>query len=320
MRRTAIAVAVALPVSVLTAACGGGETASGEGPTTVTVATAPIADYAPLYLGVEQGFFEDQGLEVEYASGRVGTETITAVLSGTTDFAGVALPPLLVADGQNLNVSVLSPSSVAPGEQDPSSVQLLTTPDSGFTSAADLEGATIAVNALQAQLELMTRLAVEEAGGNPDTLQFVEIPFPEMPAALQRGDVDAIAAVEPFLSSALEEGAVSIAEIDKALPEGAPVTAFFTGPQLAETDPELVDKFTAAMTESVDYAAEHPDEVRAIIPEYSEVSEEVAQKMVLPTYRSELDREGVTRTVEAMEQFGFLTERPDLDSMLRGES
>lgn len=291
-----------------------------EEPRTVSVAVAPIAHYAPLHLGVEKGFFEEEGLTIDFASGRIGTETVTAVISGTIEFAAVALPPLLVAEAEGLDVSLVAPSTVTPGESDESSVALLTDAGSEIQSVEDLEGATIAVNALQAQLELMVRLAVEQGGGDPEGLEFVEVPFPEMPAALQRGDVDAIAAVEPFVSAAVGDGAVSVAEIDRALPAEAPVTAFFTSRSLAESDPELVTRFRNAMIKSQEYAAEHLDEVRAIIPEFSEVPSDVAQQMALPTYSSSVSREGVVATVDAMNQFGFLSGEPDVDSMLQSSS
>ncbi|GLB69497.1 ABC transporter substrate-binding protein [Arthrobacter mangrovi] len=307
--------AIVLPASLALSACGGsGETASG-GVEAITVATAPVADYAPLYLGVEKGFFEDQGLSVEFASGRVGTETITAVLSGSTDFAGVAVPPLLVAQGQKLDVSVVSPSSVAPEASHDSSVQLLVDPSSGISSEKDLEGKTVAVNALKAQLELMTRWHLESAGIDAESTKFVEVPFAEMPAALERGDVDAIAAVEPFLSTALEEGATSIAEVDRALPPGAPITAFFTSDRMAKSDPEVVQKFSAAMTQSLEYASQNPDEVRDVISEYSEVPPEVSAKMLLPAYGSTLQREGMESTRDAMKRYGFLQNDFDLNEI-----
>ena len=269
---------------------------------------------------MEQGFFEDHALTVEYASGGVGTETIASVLSGSNQFAGVAVPPLLVAQGRGLKVSALTPSSVAPSAEGESTSQLLTTAGSGIDSVDDLAGKTIAVNAVKAQAELLTRLAVEQGGGDLGSLQFVEIPFAEMPAALQRGDVDAIAAVEPFINSALSAGAVSVAKLDHALPEGTALTAFFTSAQLAESDPEMVEDFKAAMTESLEYAAANPDAVRAIIPEYTQVPAEVAAQIMLPTYGAELDRAGAEATAEAMQEFGFIDEVPDLDAMLKDAS
>lgn len=316
MRKIAFMAAAALPLSLALAACGGGgpSESSESGPRSISVATAPIADYAPLYLGVEKGFFEKEGLAVEFASGRVGTETITAVLSGSTDFAGVAIPPLLVAQSRGLDIAILSPSSVAPGEDDTSSVQLLAASD-GIASLKDLEGKTIAVNALKAQLELMVRWYLEDQNVNVDSIKFVEVPFPEMPAALQRGDVDAIAAVEPFLSSALGSGAKSIAEVDRALPDGAPVTAFFTSDRLAKSDPDVVRKFSAAMAESLDYAAAHSDEVRNAITEYAKVPAEVTAKMALPTFQSDLKKDGLSGTHDAMKRFGFLEKDFDLNSV-----
>lgn len=321
MRRSTVALALALLAAVSLAGCGDStsSTSSTSGPIPVKIATAPIADYAPVYLGVEQGFFEDEGLDVEFTPGRVGTETISSVLSGHTQFAGVAVPPLLVAQSQNLGVSVLTPSSVVPGDGDKSSIQLLASPKSNISSMTDLNGATIAVNALKAQLELMTRIAIANGGGDPDSVTFVEVPFPEMPAALARGDVDAVAAVEPFLSSARGNGAVSIADLDRALPEG-PITAFFTSPRYAASDPEVVEAFKAAMDKSLAYAAAHPEAVRAIIPKYSEIPADAAAAIVLPTYSQGLDREGVVETFDAMQEHGLISDKPNIDKMLENAS
>jgi NitT/TauT family transport system substrate-binding protein len=50
------------------AGCGGDDDSSdggGDGPTTVTVGTLPIANAAPMYLGMEKGFFEAENLEIK---------------------------------------------------------------------------------------------------------------------------------------------------------------------------------------------------------------------------------------------------------------
>src|SRR4051794_39052484 len=84
---------VVLSCSVLLAACGGGggDESAGAGtsdaPRQVTVGVVPIADVAPLYLGVEQGFFSERGLDVQVVTGQGGAALVPAVVSGEQDFA-----------------------------------------------------------------------------------------------------------------------------------------------------------------------------------------------------------------------------------------
>jgi NitT/TauT family transport system substrate-binding protein len=79
-------------------------------------------------------------------------------------------------------------------------------PSSGITKPADLAGKTIAVNLTQNIQTLTTSAVLAADGVNASSLHYVQIPFPDMGAALAANRVDAISAVEPFLSAALAAG------------------------------------------------------------------------------------------------------------------
>ena len=81
----------ALALLVPVAACGGddsGDSGGGGGGggdqevQLARVGVIPIVDVAPIYLGVEQGFFEEQGLEVELVPGSGGAAAVPCVVSG----------------------------------------------------------------------------------------------------------------------------------------------------------------------------------------------------------------------------------------------
>src|SRR5680860_1160159 len=76
------AASLAAVALTLTACGGGGNDTDGaadttpttdEGPRTVTVGMLPILPTAALYAGIEQGFFEEQGLELEIQEGQGGS-------------------------------------------------------------------------------------------------------------------------------------------------------------------------------------------------------------------------------------------------------
>ncbi|MEU0117194.1 ABC transporter substrate-binding protein [Streptomyces bobili] len=68
---------------------------------------------------------------------------------------------------------------------------------SALKSAKDLEGKKVAINTLRNINETAVRASVRKAGGDPDEVTFVELPFDQMPAALDGGRIDAAMVVEP---------------------------------------------------------------------------------------------------------------------------
>ena len=72
---------------------GGGGTAGGSGAAEVTkvkVGVLPISNVAPLYVGMKQGFFKEEGLEIEPVPAQSGNEIVTAMVSGDLQFASWA--------------------------------------------------------------------------------------------------------------------------------------------------------------------------------------------------------------------------------------
>ena len=82
----------------------------------------------------------------------------------------------------------------------------LLAPKGGVTDAKQLEGKTVSVNTLKNLPEVAVRNALEQAGVDPSTVKFVEIPFPDVPAALESKRVDAAFAVEPFVGASAGAG------------------------------------------------------------------------------------------------------------------
>src|SRR5690625_1438098 len=106
---------------------------------------------------------------------------------------------------------------------------------------------------------------MRKADADPSKVEFVEMAFPDMPAALEKGRIDAAWAPEPFPTIMKNQGAKVIAWplVDTA--PGLMMSAYFTSEKLKDSDPELVEKFADAINESQRYSQDHPDEVRDIV-------------------------------------------------------
>jgi NitT/TauT family transport system substrate-binding protein len=317
----------ALVASMLAlAACGGGDDggstdagSSGE-LRQVSVGMLPILPTAALYAGIEEGFFEDHGIEVTVETGQGGAALLPAVMAGQIDFATSNPVSLLQARGEDLDVRVIAhwTSALSEGEGDINGV--VAAAGSGIESAADLEGKRVAVNTLNGMGGLTIRDAVRQDGGDPDSIQFVELPFPDMPAALTGGNVDAVWVPEPFLSSLQAGGNVVATYASKESVPGHPTQLFFTSGQLIESDPKLVEDFTAAVEETLEFADANPDAVKAQIQQVlPQLPPEVAENVRLEEFGTDLRRNQIEQLGKLMVEDGLLEDSADVDGLLPEE-
>ncbi|MGY1844577.1 ABC transporter substrate-binding protein [Modestobacter sp. SYSU DS0875] len=311
------------------ASCGGGDEGGGtaSGGTTadgelrqVTVGMLPILPTAALYAGMEEGFFEDRGIELTVETGQGGAALLPAVMAGEIDFATSNPVSLLQARAQGLDVRVIAhwTSALTEGETDINAV--VAAADSGIQSAADLAGQRVAINTLNGMGDVTVREAVSQAGGDPDSVQFVELPFPDMPAALAQGNVDAVWVPEPFLGSLQAEGNTVVTYSSKESVAGHPTQLFFTSAQMLQSDPQLAEDMTAALEETLEFADANPDAVKAQIDQVlPQLPPEVAANVQLEEFGTDLRRAQLEQLGELMVQYGLLEEDADVDGLLPEE-
>ena len=314
-----------LTASVLAlTACGGGgddggSSADGE-VRQVTVGMLPILPTAALYAGIEEGFFADRDIEISVETGQGGAALLPAVMSGEMDFATSNPVSLLQARGEGLDVRVIGHWTSALSEGDTDINGVVAAGDSGIESAADLEGQRVAVNTLNGMGGLTIREAVRQDGGDPDAVEFVELPFPDMPAALDAGNVDAVWVPEPFLSTLVADGNQVVSYSSKESVEGHPTQLFFTSGTLIESDPELVEDFTAALEETLNFAEENPDAVKEQVAQVlPQLPAEAVEGLTLEEFGTDLRRDQLERLGELMVEDGLLEQEADLEGLLPEE-
>ena len=154
---------------------------------------------------------------------------------------------------------------------------------SDIETITDLEGKTVAVNTLNNVSQIVVNTALEKAGGDPSKVKYVEVPFPDMNAALESDRVDAAFQVEPGYSGGLAAGSRNISNAYEEMAPNYTVATYFTSKQYIAENRDVVDRFARAMQKSLEYAAGHDDEVRAIVGTYTEIPQEVLDKMNLPS-------------------------------------
>ena len=309
-----------LVVALAVAGCGDDDDSSGgggDGPTTVTVGTLPIANAAPMYLGMEKGFFEAEHLEIKPQVGEGGAALMPMLLSDDAQFAFVGVIPAITAVAKDLPIKVVTSSDDAAETEEEDWQTLVVPKGSPIRGVQDLPGKTVGVNALRGLAEVVISRSLEKQGVDYREVKLLEVPFPDMPAALEQKRVDAALLTEPFLSAVLAEGGTQIDAPSVETRPGFPNGVYVASEQYIAENGDVVDRFARAMNKSLDYAQAHPDEVRRIIPTYTETPEAAAAKLRLPPFDSELDREGIELEADLTAKYGIIEEAPAYDDLVR---
>ncbi|MCK6211086.1 ABC transporter substrate-binding protein [Georgenia sp. EYE_87] len=314
-----------LALALTLAACGSSagtddptaaEGGSADGPRSIKVGVLPIAASAAIDVGVEQGFFADHGLDVELVTGQGGGATLPAVSTGELAFAVGNPISVLIAETQGLEMKVVSGYSESLGEGHDTTA-IVVPEGSDIRSAADLPGKKVAVNTLKAGGDMNGKEAVLKAGGDPEAVEFIEVPFQDSLPQLDSGNVDAAWLVEPFLSMALTDGHRVVSYLyQEAIPGGQPTMIAYTSARYAAENPEIVADFQAALTQSLDHVQADPDALRAVLPEFMGMPEEVASMIPLDRFEAELNRDAMEAIAELMARHGLSDERPDVAAVL----
>jgi NitT/TauT family transport system substrate-binding protein len=318
MTRKFTALLVAGVLVAATAACSrtdnAGPSTPAAGPDNVSAGVIAIVDVAPIYLGKEKGFFSNRNINLTLTTAQGGAVIIPQVIARQFDFGFSNVVSLLLAQSRQLPVKVVSNGNNSTGSTT-NDFGGLFVKDPAIAGAKDLEGKKVATNTLNNIVDTTTKEIVRKAGGDPSKVSFVELAFPDMAAALDTGKVDAIFVVEPFLAAAKAKGWKQIgtyADVDPKLC----VALYFTSLALATSNPDLVKRFGEAMKESLAYADAHPDEVRAVLSTYTQITADAAKGLTLPKWPAEIDTASITKLSDLSIQYGLMTTKPDLTKLL----
>ncbi|MBK0420013.1 ABC transporter substrate-binding protein [Leucobacter sp. CSA1] len=325
---TAVAAAAALALS----ACSGqpGEQApSADGgagePQTLQVAATGVVSDGSLLTGVEEGFFEDEGLQVETSIVANPAAGLAAVQSGQVDVAFAPSVPVMnaLSGGVPLTIVAAADGYVdgASEAEDPSVYDdsgLYASRASGITDVSQLEGRTVAVPARKAMFEVAIADELSRAGVDPDSVEWVTLDFASTVSALESGKVDAASVVTPFTVEAEQVGAVRIASAAVGLFEEGAVGLWVTGDSVAKDRAEAIEAFQRAIVRSNEFANENNDVAVAAGLEFSGSDLDVAD-VKSPYWPTELRRADLDRINEKLVRLGFLEQGVDLDGKILGD-
>ena len=318
-RLTAVLAVLVLAV----AGCGGDDDSSsgdggGEagGVTTIKVSTIPTAAAAPLFVGIERGFFKEENLRVETQFAEGGAAIIPAVQSGGAQFGFGNTVSLFLAREKGLKLPMVAAGQVAPEDEADDETAVMVPGNSDVRKPEDLEGATIGVNTLQNIATLSIEAGLDKAGVDPKSVKFVEVGFPEALPAIKSGDVQAAFFGEPFTTlGAADKARVIFRPFSAGVP-GGQIGAYFASEQYTEENRDVVDRFARAIEKSNRYVIDNPDSIRTSVVAIAKVPKKVADEMRLPEFVPELDQDGLQSLADTAQKYGVLKEKLDTSELV----
>lgn len=302
-------------LALVLVACGGGgdSGSSGDGRQKVTVAALPLTDAAALYIARDRGLFVKEGLDVTIQPVQQSIQALPALSKGQVDvIASANYVTFLQADEKGtLDLRILAEGvRTAPHMMD-----VLVPKDSPIKTAADLKGRTVAVNILN-NIQSLTLDAIldQQGAGHP---VYRQIAFPQMGPALEKGQVDAVHAVEPFDSAIQGELKTRVLLDGGSAPvRTLPISGYVTTSDFAEKHAKTAAAFKRAIEAASKIAAQDPSVVRAELPKYTKVTENQAKTINLPAYPATTDAAQLRRLTELMRKRGLLKKPIDPATLL----
>lgn len=323
MRR--LSTAALLPL-VLTAAvaCGGSDpesdTAAAEegAPVPVTFGSLSVAQAAPFVLAEQQGIFEDNGIDltIEFVE---AAAMVPGLLSGEYDLGYLNAPAVLAARGNGVPVKSVMTTSNNSGDAADFPIQIVVPTDSPVEGPEDLAGLRIATDTLFQLPDLGARGALLDAGVDPSELEIIEINFPDMGTAMEQGRVDAAIMSEPFGTILRNSGAVrDVLSTARSSEELLPQSVVVASEQFIGENEQTIAAFQQAVDEALQYALDHDDEVRAVLPEFTPLEPELAEQIRLAPMSSEDSPEGWQAWADLLVEVGVLEDAGDASEAYLG--
>ncbi|UGQ11835.1 ABC transporter substrate-binding protein [Yinghuangia sp. ASG 101] len=318
-RRLSAAIATAVLATATAAACGSGGGSNGggggSGPTRITLGVIPIIDIAPVHLGIEKGFFAEQNLDVKTQNSQGGAAIVPGVVSGDFQFGYSNLVSLFIAKDKDVPVRMVSVGARASDNELDDGAGQLMAKDANLKTVADLKGKKVAVNTLKGINDVAIKSTLKK-NGVPDDVTLVEVPIPNMPAALDAGQVDAVMISEPFTSAVEAQGGHALPVSYASMGHNLPFSAWFTSEAYAKKNPDVVQRFTAALEKSLRYADAHPDEARATLNSYLQLNAGVSDTVTLPGWEPTTNRDEVASLAQLTVDAGLIDNLKPVDRLL----
>lgn len=267
----------------LLAGCNSTKTDSGhtEGMTEVTLnEVAHSLFYAPLYVAIEEGYFEEEGISLTLVTGFGADKTMTAVLTDEADIGFMGSESTIYTYAEGAQDYVVNFAQLT---QRAGNFLVSREPIDDF-SWDMLKGTEVLGGRAGGMPQMVFEYILKKNNIDPKTDLTIDqsIDFGSTAAAFSGGQGQFTVEFEPHATSLEEKGdgyvVASLGEDSGYVP----YTAFSAKKSFMEENPEVIQSFTNALQKGMDYVNTHtPEEIAKVIaPQFAETSAETITTIV----------------------------------------
>jgi NitT/TauT family transport system substrate-binding protein len=258
--------------------------------------------HLPLWVALDEGFFKEQGINVEIAGiFRSGPEIMSAFSAGSLDMAYVGEAPTVtaVANG-TANVAILA-------QVNTEGSAIVVGKNSLVRTISDLKGKQVAIPGYSTVQDLLLRKALAESGLDPKQVKIIVIKPPEMIGALRTNQIDAFISWEPYPAQAVCMGIGKMLVSSAQIWKDHPCCVLIADKQFAQANDEKMKRMLEAHRKAVDFIRDKPAEAVRIAIKYTGMDELTAKRAIGNVkYVSSLNVEGLKEYVNYLRGLGYI--------------
>jgi NitT/TauT family transport system substrate-binding protein len=257
--------------------------------TKLQVGTIKIGDLSPFFIAQEKGFFKEAGLDINTVPMAGGAAIQPALASGALNIGWSNVVSTFQGHLEGFDYRFISNGAIAKrGTNDVFGFQVAV--DSPINSAKDLAGKTIATNTLSNIVQASGQHWIDHNGGDSSKVKWVEIPFPNMEAAVVQKHIDAFVAVEPFVTvpSQVNKKTRVLGYPLGGIAPRLLIASFFSSETWTQKNAETVKAFITALNRGIDAHNANLEEAKTIIAKYTGLAPDVLKLVTLSAFEKKI--------------------------------
>lgn len=293
MKKKLISFSLVLLLLAACTGCGKQESGGSEAKKVTLNEVAHSIFYAPMYVAIEEGYFAEEGLNVELVTGFGADKTMTAVLTGEADigFMGSESTIYTYAGGTQDYVVNFAQLTQRAGNF------LVSREPVDHFSWEMLKGARVLGGRAGGMPEMVFEYILKKNNIDPEKDLSIDqsIDFGSTAAAFSGGQGEFTVEFEPH-ATALEKKGDGYVVASLGEESGyVPYTAFSAKKSYIEENPEIIQAFTDALQKGMDYVNTHtPEEIAKVIsPQFAETDMDTLTTIVTRYYEQDTWKENL---------------------------
>ena len=282
--------------------------------------------YAPQYVAINNGYFKENGMEIELSTGQGADAVMTAVLANQCDigFAGPEASIYVYNEGKEDYTQVFAQMTKKDGSL------LIARNETDNFSWQDLKGKTVIPGRKGGVPYMTLEYVLRKNGIDPqkDVILDDSIKFDLMAGAFASGNADYVTLFEPTASLTEQEGkGYIVASVGEEAGE-IPYTAYFAKKSYIENNQETIQKFTNSIYQGQQWVKEHSaEEIAEVIQNFFPDTEIELLSAAIQTYKDidawndtpVLKQESFDRLQEVMTLAGELSQTAPYEQIVNNE-